>query len=118
MKRILPALRSLALFAAVAPASQPGKKPMTQDDAKVAAALNIDPEDPGLMGRIGAMTNRFTTAMSGIAKRSSEANVESQLRALQRNPGDRATREWLFARSVGNPELQAKIMATLNKTAE
>lgn len=103
---------------ATAPASQPGKKPMTQDDAKVAAALNIDPEDPGLMGRIGAMTNRFTTAMSGIAKRSSEANVESQLRALQRNPGDRATREWLFARSVGNPELQAKIMATLNKTAE
>ena len=103
---------------ATAPASQPGKKPMTQDDAKVAAALNIDPEDPGLMGRIGAITNRFTTAMSGIAKRSSEANVESQLRALQRNPGDRATREWLFARSVGNPELQAKIMATLNKTAE
>ena len=103
---------------ATAPASQPGKKPMTQDDAKVAAALNIDPEDPGLMGRIGAMTNRFTTAMSGIAKRSSEANVESQLRALQRNPGDRATREWLFAHSVGNPELQAKIMATLNKTAE
>ena len=103
---------------ATAPASQPGKKPMTQDDAKVAAALNIDPEDPGMMGRIGAMTNRFTTAMSGIAKRSSEANVESQLRALQRNPGDRATREWLFARSVGNPELQAKIMATLNKTAE
>ena len=103
---------------ATAPASQPGKKPMTQDDAKVAAALNIDPEDPGLMGRIGAVTNRFTTAMSGIAKRSSEANVESQLRALQRNPGDRATREWLFARSVGNPELQAKIMATLNKTAE
>ena len=103
---------------ATAPASQPGKKPMTQDDAKVAAALNIDPEDPGLMGRIGAITNRFTTAMSGIAKRSSEANVESQLRALQRNPGDRATREWLFAHSVGNPELQAKIMATLNKTAE
>ena len=103
---------------ATAPASQPSKKPMTQDDAKVAAALNIDPEDPGLMGRIGAITNRFTTAMSGIAKRSSEANVESQLRALQRNPGDRATREWLFARSVGSPELQAKIMATLNKTAE
>ena len=103
---------------ATAPASQPSKKPMTQDDAKVAAALNIDPEDPGLMGRIGAITNRFTTAMSGIAKRSSEANVESQLRALQRNPGDRATREWLFAHSVGNPELQAKIMATLNKTAE
>ena len=103
---------------ATAPASQPGKKPMTQDDAKVAAALNIDPEDPGLMGRIGAITNRFTTAMSGIAKRSSEANVESQLRALQRNPGDRATREWLFAHSVGNPELQAKIMTTLNKTAE
>ena len=103
---------------ATAPASQPGKKPMTQDDAKVAAALNIDPEDPGLMGRIGAITNRFTTAMSGIAKRSSEANVESQLRALQRNPGDRATREWLFAHSVGNPELQAKIMAALNKTAE
>lgn len=103
---------------ASAPASQPGKKPLTQDDAKVAEALNIDPEDPGLMGRISAMTNRFTSAISGIAKRSSEANVESQLRALQRNPGDRSVREWLFARSVGNPELQAKIMAALNKTAE
>lgn len=103
---------------ASAPVSLPRKKPLTQDDAKVAAALGIDPEDPGLMGRISAMTNRFTSAISGFAKRSSEANVESQLRDLQRNPSDRSVREWLFARSVGNPELQAKIMAVLNKTAE
>lgn len=100
------------------PAPRRSSRQLTPEDTKVAAALSIDLNDPGLMGRISAATNRFTSAISGFAKRSSEANVESQLRALQRNPGDRSTREWLFARSVGNPELQAKIMATLNKTAE
>ncbi len=103
---------------ASAPAPRRSSRQLTSEDTKVAAALSIDLNDPGLMGRISAATNRFTSAISGFAKRGSAANVESQLRALQRNPHDRATREWLFASSVGNPELQAKILAVLNKQAD
>lgn len=86
------------------------KKPISKEDAQVAASLGIDPDDPGLSGRISKLANRFTSAITGYRQRSSADTIESQLRMLQRNPNDRSVREWLFANSVGNPELQARIL--------
>lgn len=90
-------------------ASRPGKAPLSAEDQNLAATLGIDPNEPGLADRIGSLANRFTSAIGGVFNRSKEATFESQLLSLKRNPGDRATKEWLFANSVGNPERMARI---------
>jgi len=94
-------------------ASASSKPSVSPADAETAKALGLDLDDPGVLGRLSAIKNRFTGAISGVLKRSQDANVESQLRLLAMNPNDRATKEWLYSRSIGNPELQARIKAAM-----
>lgn len=74
-----------------------------------AKALGIDPNAPGVVDRVSGAANRFLQKASGVVRRGAENNFDSQLRMLQRNPSDRAVKEWLIANSEGRPDLQKRI---------
>jgi hypothetical protein len=88
----------------------PSKPAPTKEQKAVADALKLDVNDPGMLDRIRAAGNRFVGAISGVAKRAQEENIESQLRIFREYPNDRSVREWLYAKSQGNPELQKRIL--------
>ncbi len=109
-------VRELSASQKAAPAqAKDAKQPLTDDEKRVAAALGVDPDEPGLLERAKEGGNRFLTSAKGILSGLNGDQFESGIKMAQRMPGLTNLRLNLLEMARGNPERMARLEQAFGK---